>query len=58
MADLSVSGMKSRVQRGRRMLRERVLECCRVGLDSSGLVMEYEERQPAEGACGCDAAAC
>jgi RNA polymerase sigma-70 factor (ECF subfamily) len=33
---LSTSGMKSRVQRGRRMLREQVASCCRIALDSQG----------------------
>ncbi len=31
---LSTSGMKSRVQRGRRMLRDEVVKCCRIELDA------------------------
>ncbi len=45
---LSLSGAKSRVQRGRRMLREAVLACCRVELDHRGGVSDF-----APGA-GCD----
>ncbi len=46
---LSLSGAKSRVQRGRRMLLEAVLKCCRVELDRRGGVISYEARR----ACGC-----
>jgi len=42
---LSVSGAKSRVQRGRRMLLDVLLGCCRVELDSRGGVVGYEVRQ-------------
>lgn len=41
---LSVSGMKSRVQRGRRALRTILQECCRVHLDAAGRVVDYETR--------------
>ena len=37
---LSTSGMKSRVQRGRRMLREEVVRCCRVELDARGALSD------------------
>ena len=37
---LSTSGMKSRVQRGRRMLREEVERCCHVALDSRGALAD------------------
>src|SRR5918992_719482 len=47
---LSVSGMKSRVQRARRHLRSALDDCCRVALDQRGGVMSYEAR--AED-CGC-----
>lgn len=52
---LSVSGMKARVQRGRRMLRELLLDCCRVATDSRGTPTEFEPRRPGgcgDGACG------
>jgi RNA polymerase sigma-70 factor (ECF subfamily) len=41
---LSLSGAKSRVQRARRMLREAILECCRVEIDRRGGVVDFQER--------------
>jgi len=41
---LSVSGMKSRVQRGRRKLKEAILQCCAVELDRRGEIIEYHPR--------------
>lgn len=50
---ISVSGMKSRVQRGRAKLRERVLDCCDVELDRRQHVVGVEPRErPVR--CGCD----
>jgi RNA polymerase sigma-70 factor (ECF subfamily) len=37
---LSTSGMKSRVQRGRRMLRDEVVKCCRIELDARGALTD------------------
>ena len=48
---LSTSGMKSRVQRARRELREQVTSCCRVETDSAGALADYV---PRAGGCGCD----
>jgi RNA polymerase sigma-70 factor (ECF subfamily) len=48
---LSVSGMKSRVQRARRQLKDLLQQCCTVGLDGSGAVATY--RPTAQAACGC-----
>lgn len=45
---LSLSGAKSRVQRARRLLGEKLLDCCRVELDARGAVVDYESR----GGCG------
>ena len=42
---LSTSGMKSRVQRGRRLLREQVIHCCRVALDTHGALADIEPRR-------------
>lgn len=39
---LSLSGAKSRVQRGRKLLKEILLECCRIELDHQGKVFNYE----------------
>jgi RNA polymerase sigma-70 factor (ECF subfamily) len=49
-AGVSVSGMKSRVQRGRRQLKTALEACCRIDLDSRGGVVGYERR--AGGVCG------
>jgi RNA polymerase sigma-70 factor (ECF subfamily) len=38
---LSVSGMKSRVQRGRAKLKQMLLRCCHLELDSHGNVVHY-----------------
>jgi RNA polymerase sigma-70 factor (ECF subfamily) len=38
-ANLSLSGAKSRVQRGRKMLRQRLHDCCHVELDRRGNVL-------------------
>jgi RNA polymerase sigma-70 factor, ECF subfamily len=45
---LSPSGAKSRVQRARKMLREILLQCCRVEMDRRGGVIDYEPTK------GCD----
>ena len=45
---LSSSGMKSRVQRGRRMLREEVVRCCRVELDARGALSDAAPRGDTE----------
>jgi RNA polymerase sigma-70 factor, ECF subfamily len=47
---LSLSGMKSRVQRGRAQLRQVLLDCCEVELDRRRGVADY---RPRRGACGC-----
>jgi RNA polymerase sigma-70 factor (ECF subfamily) len=41
---ISLSGMKSRVQRARRQLKATLLECCRVGLDARGGVLSCERK--------------
>src|SRR5829696_2228562 len=46
---VSVSGMKSRVQRGRKRLGELLGQCCALNLDGRGLPMEYQ----APPGCGC-----
>jgi RNA polymerase sigma-70 factor, ECF subfamily len=49
---VSVSGMKSRVQRGRQQLRSILDECCRIQLDRRGGVVAFEPRHPSSCACG------
>lgn len=63
VAGVSLSGMKSRVQRGRRMLRGMFEECCSLRIDARGRVIEAE-RHDQDGCaescateCGDDAAA-
>lgn len=41
-AGLSISGMKSRVQRGRRQLRQLLTGCCRVYTSPTGGISDYE----------------
>jgi RNA polymerase sigma-70 factor, ECF subfamily len=48
-AGVSLSGMKSRVQRGRRSLAEQLGQCCALTLDGRGLPMDYDP--PPD--CGC-----
>lgn len=48
---VSLSGMKSRVQRGRQQLRTVVEACCRIDLDRRGGISAYTPRHP--DACGC-----
>ena len=47
---ISISGIKSRVQRARQRLRVAVETCCHVELDRRGGLRDYERRS---GACGC-----
>jgi RNA polymerase sigma-70 factor, ECF subfamily len=44
MLGISLSGMKSRVQRGRLQLREALDACCRIALDARGRVLSCEPR--------------
>ncbi len=47
---LSLSGVKSRVQRGRGKLKQALLRCCQVQLDSRGGILDYRRRS--EDSCG------
>jgi RNA polymerase sigma-70 factor (ECF subfamily) len=47
---LSVSGMKSRVQRARRQLRGLLEQCCTVSLDRTGAIAAFRSADPT---CGC-----
>ena len=51
MLGISLSGMKSRVQRGRERLRKALEDCCRIALDARGRVIECQPRDPD---CCCD----
>jgi len=41
---ISVSGAKSRVQRGRKLIKEIILKCCDVNTDKYGNIVDYERR--------------
>jgi RNA polymerase sigma-70 factor, ECF subfamily len=49
---ISLPAMKSRVRRGRLLLRRKAEDCCRVALDGRDRVMDCEPRAPG---CACDA---
>ena len=51
--EVSLSGMKSRVQRGRRRLAELLGQCCTLTLDARGVPMDYERAPGCTGGCGC-----
>jgi RNA polymerase sigma-70 factor (ECF subfamily) len=51
MVGISLSGMKSRVQRGRQQLREMFDRCCEIALDARGKVTEYSPRAPRCSTC-------
>ena len=48
---LSVSGMKSRVQRGRKQLKQMLQDCCLIQLDRRGGVADYELRDQDDHPC-------
>jgi RNA polymerase sigma-70 factor (ECF subfamily) len=54
-AGISLSGMKSRVQRGRQALEALMHDCCRIETDAGGRVMDYQPRGAGCGTCadGC-----
>jgi RNA polymerase sigma-70 factor, ECF subfamily len=51
---VSLSGMKSRVQRGRDRLKKMILDCCHVELDARGAVIDYQPRCKCVAGEGCD----
>ena len=54
VAGISVSGMKSRVQRGRAQLRQLFDACCEIALDARGKVIDYTPRTSIRRvACAC-----
>jgi RNA polymerase sigma-70 factor (ECF subfamily) len=57
MLGVSLSGMKSRVQRGREKIRDMFDECCRISVDCRGRVVECEPRSVDEIPADCRGAA-
>lgn len=54
---ISLSGAKSRVQRARRMLEDRIVACCRLEFDSRGGIIDVQRRgscSPSGDDAGCD----
>lgn len=49
---LSLSGMKSRVQRGRRRLKQMLEACCEIQLDGRRAVADYRVRDSRRNPCG------
>lgn len=52
ISHITVSGMKSRVQRGRRHLRELILRCCQIELDHQGRILGHSPRESGTCVCG------
>jgi len=44
LAGVSISGMKSRVQRGRAQLRQMLEACCEIAVDVRGRVTDFVSR--------------
>ncbi len=53
MLGVSLSGMKSRVQRGRALLRRSLEDCCHIALDARGRVVSCEPRPDGKLPDGC-----
>jgi RNA polymerase sigma-70 factor (ECF subfamily) len=53
---LSLSAVKTRASRGRKLLQEELVQCCRVALSNSGQVLDYDTAAAAQ--CAPKAAAC
>ena len=50
---LSLSGAKSRIQRGRSRLRDQLLACCHLEFDHHGNIVDYERRGACSGCTDC-----
>lgn len=42
---MSISGAKSRVQRGRNLLKEKFFQCCKFQFDAYGNIIEYQHKK-------------
>ena len=56
MLGISHSGMKSRVQRGRALLRKSLEDCCTIALDARGRIVGWEPRRDGRLPAVCGAA--
>jgi RNA polymerase sigma-70 factor, ECF subfamily len=50
---ISLSGVKSRVQRARKRLRAAVLDCCHIEMDRRGNAIDYTRKRSDCGSCSC-----
>lgn len=48
---ISLSGAKSRIQRGRQMLKDALLQCCHFELDERGNILEFSQRSSCSDCC-------
>lgn len=53
---VSLSGAKSRVQRGREKLKALLLDCCHIEMDRRGNVVDYQRRGECDACCTSDTA--
>lgn len=51
MLGISLSGAKSRVQRGRALLKKMLADCCRLEFDHRGRLCDYERKGGSCGSC-------
>lgn len=51
---LSLSGAKSKVQRARRKLKKKLLDCCRFEFDRRGKIIDYRRREGEDDCNDCD----
>lgn len=47
---ITLSAVKTRASRGRRLLQQEIVQCCRVALSAQGVVLDYDVREAAK--CG------
>lgn len=48
---ISLSGAKSRIQRGRQLLKDALLQCCHFELDERGNILEFSQRSSCSDCC-------
>jgi RNA polymerase sigma-70 factor (ECF subfamily) len=53
---VSLSAVKARASRGRRLLQQQIVECCRVALSAQGKVLDYDTRKAER--CASNSMAC
>jgi RNA polymerase sigma-70 factor (ECF subfamily) len=54
--DISLSAAKSRVRRGKLLIKEALTECCRFEFDQRGRVIDYEPREDGNSIFDCEKA--